>query len=77
MDDNVDLYTRLDHEGLYCTEGVGNQARQRCTIRLNIAIMEGVSATVVSDVAVPVGETHEEREASAEAGSESDSDDAL
>ena len=76
-DDNIELFTRLDHEGLYCTHCVGNQARECCTVRLNIAIMEVVRANVVSDVAVLLGETDEEREALAAEGSESDTDEAL
>ena len=50
-----ELFTRLDHEGLYCQQCVGNQARERCTVDCGIGIMEVVRANVVSDVAVDLG----------------------
>ena len=51
----IELFTRLDHEGLYCQQCVGNQARERCTIDRGIGIMEVVLANVVSNVVVRLG----------------------
>jgi len=48
----IELFTRLDHEGLCCQQCVGNQARERCTVDRGIGIMEVVRANVVSDVEV-------------------------
>jgi len=48
----IELFTRLDLEGLYCQQCVGNQARERCTVDRGIGIMEVVRANVVSDVEV-------------------------
>ena len=51
----IELFTRLDHEGLYCQQCVGNQARERCTVDRGIGIMEVVLANVVSNVEVRLG----------------------
>ena len=48
----IDFYTRLDREGMYCQQCVGNQAQERCTIDRGIGILEVVRANVVSDVEV-------------------------
>jgi len=73
MDEGIELFTRLDHEGLYCQQCVGNQARERCTVDRGIGIMEVVRANVVSDVAVQL-EPGEVREVLAAEGSESESE---
>jgi hypothetical protein len=44
------FYTRLDREGMYCEQCVGNQAREHCTIDSGIGILERVEFNVMSDV---------------------------
>ena len=52
----IGFYTRWDHEGVYCDQCVGNQARERCTVDRGIGILEAVRGNVVSDVMVVLGD---------------------
>ena len=67
----MELFTRLDREGLYCQQCVGNQARERCTVDRGIGIMEVVRANVISDIEVQLG-PDVVREVLAAEGSESE-----